>query len=399
MLALASLTAVAVGASSASARSCAHPKLRVAKHVVRAGRPLKVSGTTCRGGGGVVQIHLRTGKRWRTIAQAQPRVNGRFAKRVRITHTRGRKRGALRATFSRLTSPPVPVTILPGGNGNCALDQPGSEVRMTLPGCRVVASDTASNPNPIPFWGFLACQNSSRAQDLTSDGDTHVMSTGQQQGNSSFRQATVLDGDNPYGWDSRCEYGLNDHDGPTAFYHEGQRRVTYISMRLPDNFPLSEDYGFQTVMQMKEAQPYNNNLHCCPVLFMEAFDNKWIIDSDNGTYWTFPAQKNVWTRFAWDVTYSADPNKGSVQVSADLNDDGDFNDPNERMPRIHTNTLITEQPGPVDSGLQPGDSIPDHLRAGIYHSPSIPCPPPDGCSTQFDNVQVVGAVGSSAGTS
>jgi hypothetical protein len=394
-LLLATLAGVAVflgaTASASSARSCAHPKIRVSKRVVRVGHPIRVTGRTCRGVRGVVHIRLKAGRHWRTVGRTHPRFNGRFSTRVKIRHAKGHRRGRLRAIFSSQSSPSVPLTILPGGGGNCAINQPASTVGMTLPGCRVVASDTASNPNPDPFWGFTACQHDSQAGDLTSGGDNHPMSDGQTQSNSSYRQMTVFDGDNPFGWGARCELGENDHDGPVAFYHQNQRRVTYISMRLPDNFPLSEDYGFQTVLQMKEAQPYDNNLYCCPILFMEAFDNHWIIDSNNGTYWKFPAQRDVWTRFAWDVTYSTDPSRGSIQVSADLNNDGDFDDPGERMPRIHTNTLITETDGPhgTSDGLAPGDAIPSHLRTGIYHDSDIPCPAPAGCSTQVDNIQVV----------
>jgi hypothetical protein len=36
-----------------------------------------------------------------------------------------------------------------------------------------------------------------------------------------------------------------------------------------------------------------------------------------------------------------------------------------------------------------GDSIPSHLRAGIYHNTSIACTSgAGGCPTEFDNVQV-----------
>ncbi len=52
-------------------------------------------------------------------------------------------------------------------------------------------------------------------------------------------------------------------------------------------------------------------------------------------------------------------------------------------------TLKRETTGGTDDGIAPGESIPSHLRVGIYHNPAIACPPPSGCSTQVDNVQVV----------
>ena len=50
----------------------------------------------------------------------------------------------------------------------------------------------------------------------------------------------------------------------------------------------------------------------------------------------------------------------------------------------------TDGPNGTSDGYGPGDTIPDHLRAGIYHNPSISCPPPSGCSVDVDNVQVAG---------
>ena len=121
---------------------------------------------------------------------------------------------------------------------------------------------------------------------------------------------------------------------------------------------------------------------------MQARGNRWVVVDSWKTLFEFPARANVWTRFAWDVYYSKDPSKGWIQVSADLNDDGDFNDPGERSPIVHTATLRTEPQGNV--GLPAGSSIPSHLRVGIYHAASLSCPAPSGCSVDVDNVQVVG---------
>jgi hypothetical protein len=256
----------------------------------------------------------------------------------------------------------------------------------------VVSSDTASDPDPEQTWGNIECGSwenpiPSRHQRLSSGGDSHPTAQGQAQA-GDFRRLTVIDGDDWSG--ERCELGLNDHqEGPTALYREGQRRATFFSMRLPDNFPLDAN-TWQTVFQMKQAQPSDNG-GGVPVLFMGAYLGEWHIESANGEYWSFPAQKNTWTRFVFDVTYSQDSDRGSLQVAADLNGDGDVGDSGERSPRIRTNTLMTEADGPNGSsdGLAPGDPIPSHMRAGIYHNPSIACLPPVGCSTELDNVQVL----------
>jgi hypothetical protein len=289
--------------------------------------------------------------------------------------------------------PPPPATPPPP---SCPMGQTTSTTRlgMTLPGCKLLASDTASVASPLTFWGAVQCGTlakvlPSRASLLASGGDPHAMVSGGTQPDSAFRRMTAFDGDDFYG--ERCELGENDsRTGPTVFYHEGQHRATYLSLRLPSNFPLNTS-NWQTVMQMKQTQPSDDN--CCgPELEMQATRGEWVIADSWNILWTFPAQTNKWTRFAWDVYYSQDPSKGWLQVSADLNGDGDFNDSDERSPVIHTATLRTEPEGPhgASDGLAAGAPIPSHLRVGIYHNSSIPCPSPTGCSVDVDNVQVVG---------
>jgi hypothetical protein len=258
---------------------------------------------------------------------------------------------------------------------------------MSLLGCHLVASDTSADPDPLPFWGSIQCADDSRYSYVESGGDPHQSANGEPS-NGAYRRLTVDDGDDFYG--ERCELGLNDHNvGPTTFYHEGQHRVTYFSERLPANFPLGTN-TWQTVMQMKQAQPSDDD-GSGPQLEMQAMQNHWVVVDSWNTLWTFPAQTNKWTRFAWDVYYSQDPSKGWLQVSADLNGDGDFNDKGERSPLLHAATLRTEPEGPngTSDGLAPGDPIPSHLRVGIYHDPEISCAPPVECSVEVDNVQVM----------
>jgi hypothetical protein len=265
--------------------------------------------------------------------------------------------------------------------------QATAPIAMSVLGCGLVASDTSAEANPIPFWGSIQCAEESRYSHEESGGDTHVAANGEAP-DSAYRRLTVFDGDDFYG--ERCELGENDHySGPTVFYHQGQQRITYYSERLPANFPLSTA-NWQTVMQMKQTQPSDDD--CCgPQLEMEARQNRWVVVDSWNNLWEFPARRNVWTRFAWDVYYSQNPSEGWLQVSADLNDDGDFNDPGERSPILHAATLRTEPEGPNGSsdGLAAGDPIPSHLRVGIYHDPEISCAAPVECSVEVDNVQVM----------
>jgi hypothetical protein len=257
----------------------------------------------------------------------------------------------------------------------------------------LIASDTGADPNPDHFWGRDYCANSQRLQQITTGGDPHLTATGAPQGNSAFRRTTVFDGDNAFG--ERCELGWDNVNGPTAFYRPNKHRITELSIRLPSNFPLNV-FTWQSVMQMKQAGPANNS-GGAPILELDAWGGRWRLrqaldrttSTDLRELWSAPAQLNFWTRFLFNIRYSANPRKGFIRVGVDLNGDGDFADPGERSRRFHTYTLKVETPGGGDDGINPGQAIPSHLRAGIYHNSSIPCPSGTGCSVDIDNVQVL----------
>jgi hypothetical protein len=256
-----------------------------------------------------------------------------------------------------------------------------------------VFGDTSAGASPSDLWGDLGCASTSRHA-LVGGGDPHPTAAGVAQSDSSSRRLTVIDGDDV--WGERCEIGKNSwKTGPTAVYREGQRAITFASYKLGSNFPLSAN-TWQTVMQMKQAQPSANGSGT-PMLSLRAMNGRWSLwQSDsvnfsdtNHQVWSTPAAQNVWTRFALDITYSQDPSRGKVTIYVDLNGDGDAADSGEQSPTLSMSTLKRETTGGTDDGIAPGESIPSHLRVGIYHNPAIECPPPGGCSTQVDNVQVV----------
>jgi hypothetical protein len=262
--------------------------------------------------------------------------------------------------------------------------------------------------DPEPLWGKIDCASDSRARVVASGDDPHPTASGEPQGNSAYRRLTLLDGDDVSG--ERCELGWNEWShgsdpgkGTFQLYREGERRITFASFLLPEDFRI-DPTSFQNVLQMKQTQPADNG-GCPPVLSLEVRGGEWWLQhagspgpcagSVSETLWTAPARTGVWVRAALDVTYSQHSDQGSVRLYLDRNGDGDSLDADERSPAITTHTLkyeTADPDGPADDsdGLSPGDSIPSHLRIGLYHDPSIACPAPNGCSIGVDNVQVVG---------
>jgi Polysaccharide lyase len=281
------------------------------------------------------------------------------------------------------------LALLPGplaatGKGRaCTLSL--EELRVS-DGCRTVAADTAGRRNPLALWGRINCESRRRHQRVRHGGDHHRKANGARQRNRSYRRLRVLDGDDFYG--ERCELGRNTHDDPTfARYREGQRRVTFVSLRLPRGFSLGDD-DWQTVWQMKQSQPAAAG-DGAPILEMQARDGKFLLINSWNDLWSTDARKRRWIRFAIDVRYSRDPDRGFVRVFMDANGDGDAKDGGERSGRYEVPTLRREVAGGFPDGISPGQSIPSHFRTGIYHDPDYDCSRPRGCPIDVDNVQVV----------
>lgn len=278
----------------------------------------------------------------------------------------------------------------PTSSGPCAVDPDA----LTAAGCELIKQDTAASADPWPLWGQIGCANDGRHQRPVSDGDQHVTAMGTAQGDSAYRRMTVQDGDDA--WGERCELGINSHENGDGIgdystfqlYEEGERKITFISERYPSGAFNPLDPNWKTVLQMKQAQPSAAG-GGGPMIEVQIRNGKLHLIRDWKTEWTTQApQSDTWTRYALDVTYSQDPNVGRINLYVDTNGDGDANDPGEQSPTISAPTLRVETEGgsPTD-GIAPGESIPSHLRAGIYQNPLIPCP--TGCVTDLDNVQVV----------
>lgn len=278
------------------------------------------------------------------------------------------------------TASATPVTVTVGTADPCSL------IGLT---CSIVKQDDASQSNPLPLWDSIDCADPTRVSYIAATSNT-----------PAYRHITVLDGDNIYG--ERCEIGHNDwrygdsgaSNGTFHLYHEGDHTITFMDYRLGPNFPINTT-TWQVVAQMKQTQPSDNG-NGTPVLALVADHGMWGLrqsnsagSSDNTTLlWSVPAHVNVWTRIAFDVTYSQDPTKGQITVYVDANGNGNFNDPGEKSPVFHTYTSKYEI-SPGDKGISVGQTIPSHLRVGIYHDPTISCPAANVCNLDVSKVQIM----------
>jgi hypothetical protein len=303
-------------------------------------------------------------------------ANGAHAFDVRATDSAGN-------TDASPASRSFTVDVAPSGGCQPSLSQ------LVAPGCTVLKSDIGATSNGASLWGNVECATSTRAQLQGSGGDTHPTAAGTSQGNAAFWGLSVVDGDDFAG--ERCElgrnewrYGTSSTSGTFMLYPEGAHRITFASYRFPGSFPFMTS-NWQTILQMKQAQPSNNG-GGSPILEVQLRSGRLYLESATDSYWSTPVTAGVWERIALDVNYSQDPSRGSVTMYVDANGDGDAADAGEASPTIHTATLKPEIAGSLN-GIAPGASIPSHLRVGLYHDPSIPCP--SGCAVDVDNVQVV----------
>jgi hypothetical protein len=261
--------------------------------------------------------------------------------------------------------------------------------RLDSDHCAVVASDTADAADPASVWGSVDCAQTSRQQQIAKGGDPHRRAGGAPQGDSAYRRLTVIDGDDFYG--ERCELGHNSNfpSEPTfARFDEGQRRVTFASLRFPKRFPLWQSM-WQAVLQMKQTQPSANG-GGAPILEIEVRQGRLTLFDSWKRLWSTAVRRGAWIRMAIDGRYSQEPERGTVKIYVDVDGDGDATGPREQSRVFSVRTLKRETEGDLPSdGIGPGQSIPSHLRAGIYHDPSYDCPPRRPCVIHLDNVQVV----------
>ena len=266
---------------------------------------------------------------------------------------------------------------------------------LTAPGCAPVFSDTGDRADVSADWGGIDCASASR-HSLIGGGDPHVTAAGAAQPSDQAHQLTVLDGDDV--WGERCELGENWRPtAPMPAYEEGQRRLTMLLVPPPGQLPAREqrladgdaDEAGAAGRQRRgragaRAEGRRRELGASSRARRRARVN------GAGSCGRRPRQSTRGPGSSSTSPTRATPAGGAITVYVDLNGDGDALDGGEQSSTFSTYTLKLETSGGAGDGLAVGDSVPSLLRAGIYHSPAIPCPPPAGCASQVDNVQIVG---------
>jgi hypothetical protein len=177
-------------------------------------------------------------------------------------------------------------------------------------------------------------------------------------------------------------YGMaspTNHAGTFWLCREGNRYVFVFRRRLPTGFTW-EDGHFHTPFQLKQTQPCSEVSlgpgRGGPILELEVREGDWILDQAWKELWRTPcAGLEVDTTFVMDVTFSADPTKGRVQLS--VLSDGSAP---AISPVFTCQTLCVQAVDDAAHGLKAGDILTSHVRDGLYRaeqlgSESIVCGP------------------------
>jgi hypothetical protein len=245
---------------------------------------------------------------------------------------------------------------------------------------QILRQDDATNPDPQALWSPDA-----GADDCYSGFDSfQTVESGAYDG-GPYRRIVVYDGEcEEQSIDTeRAELGFNSWRGygdlpPNPdplrrasnlrtfwLFAEGDTLVTDWWVRLPSDFPIGTD-EFQSIEQESQAAPNTSTLSS-PVLAVEARQNQIQLSNRGGNQGpgipiTFPAPAlGSWFHLQLTARYTRSREDGGVTLC--LNG----------QCKIATNiqTLATFENGGV-SPYQQGDSVPSHIRLGIYHGESLP---------------------------
>lgn len=322
-------------------------------------------------GAGTAGAQTASAASYRGACPAKPKIRQKNARRATAKRRSWKGRTACRPTAPTPAPPNTtsggPVSGSPdsgstGGSVGGSPDRGATSDPATTPsflqGLSRLWADDCSNPDPIPAWGEVTMQrkdgqeySSTRMSDIASGRFQQFGSGGP--ANNSYYRFTAPQGDNVWTPDTD---GRSELSQQSLWSYEGQRRVTLVSIRLPSS-GLNQN-SWNTLVQWKQNEG-KNWTGGSPALALAQFNNEWRIGSfgSDKVLWRMPNRSNgQWVNFAFDITYSANPSKGKIQVHADFNGDGAYE---YTSPTITAQTLLQQR-----SGSGPG--IESHVRAGLY---------------------------------
>ena len=197
------------------------------------------------------------------------------------------------------------------------------------------------------FWGAVECDLDddpsavSGERTVPSGGDPQPSATGRPPGDDSFRELVTHAGDDYFG--ERCEIGRNDfrEEPNTVFYREGEHLLTFVSVRLPDGFPVETESTFQGVVQMKQTQPSDVGDEAPPIA-LGMYQGRWQLFSgtgsplsaeEDGTVIGARRSKPGCGRGSSSTSCTrATRRRAGCSSTRDLNGDGDYGDARESSP-------------------------------------------------------------------
>ena len=222
----------------------------------------------------------------------------------------------------------------------------------------VVKQDLAPDSDFMRLWHQLNPEKPSQVEWHTSGGDPHPLVDGST--NGSWRRLIIHDGDRGSGDPpsrERLHLGANSTSDSNTFkaYLEGERWITYWSMRIPpvDLPPGEGAQVWQMYQQGGDGPPI--------IAFGHPSEDRLQLIVRRGpekvTLWNGQAPVDTWLRFAIDIQYTMSPENAKIQLWGDLGDTGD---------------LSLKKLTPVISGYPTLATGANALIAGIYGDAAIP---------------------------
>lgn len=268
-------------------------------------------------------------------------------------------------------------------------------VRVDNPGLTLIHEDPMTSADFEAEWGLYQAASKERYGLVEGGGSPWTeRGDGSPRTNFNYRTLELRAGDEANVGGERCELGANESrngieggEGTFMLYQPGSRYKTFLDLWLPGNFPVQTSW--YVAVQMKEAQPYGAKLpNESPIFAMqpramvdspETLEWQLIAQPDHNEtdpLWSFPATKERWTRFCFDLYYAKSADAGGfVHVTADDRAEpaGGLFVPQHDSDVIPHGTLgwaDGDQSGP-GWAYRDGQPIPGHLRVGQYRNTAV----------------------------